>query len=237
MINDGIEYKETIKLGDIKTIFMNKTNWLGFIQGIPGCIPWGIIPFFITPFYQDKGFSREFATTLTVILGAGGVCGAIFGGWMGDRIYQKSKAKLPIFAAAAVLTGVIPGYILMTLKLTPGMGSSAMLTATLACFITGFVITIPGPNVKAILLNVNPPEQRGSVFAIHNLTDSIGKGVGPIIGGVLITSHGYLYTMLFSVYMWIPCAIIYVLMAFTLNKDVARLKDYLTKKRNGLSVN
>jgi hypothetical protein len=74
------------------------------------------------------------------------------------------------------------------------------------------------------------------VFGVHNITDSIGRGIGPVIGGMLIRSHGYMYAMLFSVFMWIPCAILYGAMALTINKDIASLKTYLRDKKEKLTA-
>jgi MFS family permease len=236
LVEMGIEYNERIKLSDLKYIFTNKTNLLGLIQGIPGCIPWGLLAFFLVPFYENKGFSKEFGTLLVTILGAGAIIGGIAGGWIGDKIYEKAPKKLPIFCAIAVLLGVIPGYILMTMEMKVGMGGRSMVTAAAACIITGIVITIPGPNIKSILLNVNAPEHRGSVFGLHNISDCIGKGIGPVLGGILIKHYGYLFAMLFSVFMWIPCAIIYGSMVFTINTDIQRRKKYMEIKRNKLSL-
>lgn len=50
LVEQGIEYRETVKVADLKAMFRNKTNLIGFIQGIPGSIPWGLIPFFLVPF-------------------------------------------------------------------------------------------------------------------------------------------------------------------------------------------
>lgn len=119
----------------------------------------------------------------------------------------------------------------MTAKWTPSMGGAAWVYPMLFCVVTGIIVTIPSANIKAMLLNVNPPEYRGSVFGMHNITDSVGRGIGPAIGGALIASHGYLYAMLFSVFMWVPCAVLYATMALTIDRDLANLKVHLMKKR------
>lgn len=36
-----------------------------------------------------------------------------------------------------------------------------------------------GPNIRAILMNVNPSERRGTVFSAFTLCDDLGKGLGP----------------------------------------------------------
>lgn len=230
LIGQGVEYSERIRLSDLKEIFRNKTNWLGFVQGIPGSIPWGLIPFFLVPFYESKGFSKEFATTLTLLLGLGATAGGLLGGWVGDKLFRRSPRAVPLFCAVAVLLGIVPGYILMNLRLTPGMDERAMLVAVVACLLTGLVITLPSANIKSMLLNVNPPEHRGSVFGVHNITDSLGRGVGPYLGGLLITQFGYLFAMVFAIMMWIPCGLLYGAMALTIEGDLKNLKEYLREK-------
>ncbi|MFZ5353879.1 MAG: MFS transporter [Bacillota bacterium] len=236
LLEYGIEYNEKIKLSDIKKLFKNKTNILGFLQGIPGSFPWGVLPFFLIPFYEDKGFSKEFATLLTVILGMGACVGGIAGGYIGDLLYRKVPKHQPLFCAIMVALGVIPAYILVTMNLTPDMGMKAMLVPLVCVVLTGIVVTMPGPNIKAILINVNPPEFRGSAFGMHNLADSLGRGIGPFVGGVLITSFGYKAALLSGVFVWLPCAIIYALMALTIDKDLGNLHLYLSEKGNQLKA-
>ena len=54
-------------------------------------------------------------------------------------------------------------------------------------FLEGFLVSITGPNVRSILQNVTTPSCRGTAFAIFNLTDDLGKGVGPVFVVFLIT--------------------------------------------------
>ncbi len=47
-----------------------------------------------------------------------------------------------------------------------------------------------GPNIKAMLMNVNEAESRGAVFAAFTLMDDLGKGLGPGIVCVWIWMLG-----------------------------------------------
>lgn len=38
-----------------------------------------------------------------------------------------------------------------------------------------------GPNLKGMLMNANSAESRGTVFALFNLIDCLGKGLGPFV--------------------------------------------------------
>ena len=48
------------------------------------------------------------------------------------------------------------------------------------------LISVASANVRALLMNVNTPQHRGSVFAIYNFADNLGKGVGPALGGLIL---------------------------------------------------
>lgn len=226
----GREYHEKFQWADIRFILHNKTNWFGLLQGIPGSIPWGVLPFFLVPFYEQKGYSKEFATILTIVLGIGVTVGGLVGGYMGDMSYRRSPRYLPLFCTVAILAGIVPSYFVITLNFPASQNLLGMGLPLLVCLIAGFTIALPSGNCKAILLNVNAPEHRGSVFALHNITESLGRGLGPILGGIAVQSYGYIPMMVGTILLWIPCALLYALMVFTLEQDLRILHKYLEAK-------
>jgi MFS family permease len=231
LIGSGAEYLERIRPKDLGLIFTNRTNLIMFLQGIPGCIPWGVLPFFLQNFYmQEKGFSRELTTTLILIFGIGATIGGFIGGYFGERIYKKNHRLLPKFLGLVICLGTIPWFILLALRFPANPGVTEFTIPAILGFLAGFTVTIPSANVKAILMNVNPPERRGSVFAIFNLTDNLGKGLGPFIGGWLIQAFSYSFAMNFSVLAWIPCGLIFLLATRTIEEDIKRLYRYLNEK-------
>ncbi|MCK7472029.1 MAG: hypothetical protein MZU95_15715 [Desulfomicrobium escambiense] len=54
-----------------------------------------------------------------------------------------------------------------------------------AGFLAAFFAAMAGPNMRTMLLDVNPPEDRGPIFSIFNLTDSLGTGLGRWVAGML----------------------------------------------------
>jgi MFS family permease len=101
--------------------------------------------------------------------------------------------------------------------------------------VAGFLVAVPSNNVKAILMNVNRPEHRGSVFAVFNITDNLGQGFGPFIGGVLVGIFfppfiGYLFMMNFSIFWWILCGVIFLFVALTIVADRNRLQALLEER-------
>lgn len=231
LLDEGAEYRERIKISDFAKIFRNKTNLFTFLQGVPGTVPWGVLPFFLVDYYRDvKNFPAEVATVLILIFGIGATIGGLVGGYIGKWLYKKDSRLLPVFAGSAVLIGIIPWYIIVAINFGPNPGWSDLIIPGLLGFVGGFICAIAGPVVKAILIEVNVPENRGSVFAIFNLTDSIGKGLGPFIGGALISNFSYQYALNFSITWWIPCGLLFFLIIPYINKDIIRI-NALMKSR------
>ena len=78
-----------------------------------------------------------------------------------------------------------------------------------------------------MLLEVNVPENRGSIFSIFNLTDSVGMGLGKGIGGLLSVAIGTGASLAVSSAAWVPCAVLLLVMAGLFGADIARMKERL----------
>lgn len=229
LIQKGIAYKQRISLGDFKFILSNKTNIYTFLQGIPGTIPWGILGYWMIHFLEkSKGFSKENGTTVFLLLGVGATVGSIVFAKIGEKAYEKKPKYMPILCGVGVLIGVIPAFVLVNLDVPNPQGIELIKFFVLS-FITGFLVSVPSANVKAILMNVNRPEHRGSVFAVFNITDNLGQGFGPAIGGLLVSS-GYFFMMNFSIFWWVPCGLLFFFVAKVIGMDRASLQNLLNER-------
>jgi predicted MFS family arabinose efflux permease len=224
LIQEGVIYKQTIKWSDFKIIASNKTNIFTMIQGIPGSIPWGIFNFWLITYFRDvRGLTLENATTLNIILGVGSTLGGVFWAYIGDRLYSKDARYMPILCGVVVLLGIIPTAIILNVQMS---NTVYMIFG----FITGFIVSVAAANYKAILMNVNRPENRGSVFAVSNIVaDNIGMGLGPMVGGLLL-SQGYQFMMNFAISLWIPCGLLFLVAAKYITRDRDALQAYLAEQ-------
>ncbi len=229
LIEKGIAYKQKIRLSDIKILFANRTNLAIFFQGIFGTIPWGVLGYWAIIFLEEhRGFPKEAATMVYLFLGIGATLGTIVWAVVGEKLYNRKPAYMPMLNVAGIFLGIIPAFILFNLPVFTPTGFA--ITGFMALsFFAGFLVAVPSGCVKAMLMNVNRPEHRGSVFAIFNLTDNLGQGFGPAIGGLLIPL-GYLFTMNFSIFWWVPCGIIFIIIIFTIGKDRDSLQGYLANQ-------
>ena len=87
--NGKFSYKSTLSWTKVKRIFFIPTNVLGFLQGIPGCVPWSTINTYLNDYLaQDRGMGVAAATSILLFFGAGGAVGGFGGGLLGQRIYK-----------------------------------------------------------------------------------------------------------------------------------------------------
>jgi len=231
LIEEGKVYASKINWSQYKEIFKIRTNLLIFVQGIPGTVPWGVFFIFMNDYYsQEKGFSVETATLIVMAVGLGAIIGGFSGGLIGNKVYNINPKYLPVLCGTTILTGIIPMAFLLNYPSQAGLTNPNFTLPVIIGFITGFIITIAAPNVRAILLNVNAPETRGSIFALYNLTDDLGKGFGPVIISQLIVLFGRVMAFNITNFFWVICGIVFLMIAFTYPKDEAKLNKLLAER-------
>jgi len=251
-IESGAEYEERIKLGDLKKIFSNRTNLLVFFQGIPGSMPWGFFFTYLVDYYHsNKGYSVEAATGLVTIFAVGAILGSFIGGLLGGKLYQKRTSYLPALCGIGVLGGLLPLMVVVNWSSAPADPLAAALsslttlrveTAGIAApaalgFFGALIATAPSSNVKAVLMNVNPPENRGTIFSLFNLADDLGKGFAPwIIGSFLAVNFGRVVSYNIAMLMWLVCAAAWGALVFVFPKDVERLEATLRERAAGMKA-
>lgn len=229
-IDDGAEYAYRMKLSDIKDILRNKTNLLMLGQAIPGCIPWGVLTFWsITYFVEMKKMTLVDATTIWELFGVGNAIGTIGFAYVGDKIFKSNPRWAPAFCGIGVIIGSLPCFLFFNMEFTYFPAMLAVVT------LSGALVACCGPTMKAIFMNVNIPEHRGTVFSIVNLTDSLGRGLGPAAGSVLLTLSGsYLVMINFSIGFWLLCGVIFMMGYFTILKDRNRMLAVVKERANNL---
>ncbi len=233
LIERGIPYTSKINWRLYRDLFRIRTNILAFVQGIAGCVPWGVFFVYLNDFYaQDKGFSVETATLIVMAAGGGAILGSFIGGLVGNRLYNVRPKYLPLLCGASTILGIIPMAVLLNLPHS-NEGYSVFVPIAIG-LVTGFIVAITGPNVKAILLNVNAPETRGSIFSLFNLADDLGKGFGPMIISVLIVAFGRLWAFNVANLFWLLCGILLLAMVWTFPKDEIKLNMRLQERADAI---
>ena len=202
-------------LSDLKLVFANRTNILLFLQGIPGSIPWGLLPFWIITFFREsRGFEAADATAVWEIFGIATVVGGLLWAILGDWLFNRRASLLAALCTVVILAGMAPLYLLLNIEWT-GLAYYLALAVT-----GGLMISVASANVRALLMNVNLPRHRGSVFAVYNFADNIGKGAGPALGGLILAVSGnYLLMVNLAISSWLLCALFFAGVIFTVDRD------------------
>ncbi len=238
LIEKGAVYTGKISFSLYRSIFKIKTNLIVLLQGVPGCVPWGVLFIFLNDFYsQDKGFSVEMATLIVMMGGAATLVGSFAGGLIGNKLYNRNPRYLPIFSAVTCIVGVIPMALLLNYPSQIGVENPSVIVPLILAFATGFIIIMPAPNLKAIMLNTNSPETRGSVLSLGNLTDSLGQGFGPAVISLFIVAFGRLAAFNIANLFWVACGLIQLLMIFTFTKDEKKLTALMEERADEMSRN
>jgi predicted MFS family arabinose efflux permease len=165
---------EDLNWSKFHTVLEKDTNRLVFAQSFPGCIAWSSIAIFLPDFlHKDLGYSVKASTGVMAIFGISGLACALIGSGIGQSIYNRHRKNLPAFVALCIAAGAVP-MILLAL-----VGGNGFFTLILACW--GGIAATAGPNFKGMLMNANSAVERATVFAMFNLVDNLGKGLGPSV--------------------------------------------------------
>lgn len=183
---EELEYSEKLEWKKVVQLFKTPSVLIILCQGFPGCLPWGMIFVFLNDYLSsDRGMSVQGATAALTTFGLGGLVGQIFGGWFGQRLYNRYPPYQCIFMGLSTILAILPALYVLNAKTVGDLGFFFM-TA-----LFGFMINMNGPNVRAVLQNVCMPEIRGTAFSVFTLTDDIGKGLGPALVVLMIEDfHG-----------------------------------------------
>ena len=214
---EEITYRAHTNWSKVKRQLCVKTNILVLMQGLPGTVPWGVFnSYFVDFLHKQKGMTVQNATAAIAVFGIGSAIGTVVGGFVGQRMYNRKKARLPIFMGVTTAMGAIPSYYYLNVV---NYGPERV-WLYITCFVGGVLCSMTPPNVRAILLNVNPPETRGSMFAVYSQIDDVGKGGGPALVAVLIVSMGRRVAFNVAFSFWFLCGILLACITFTIDHDL-----------------
>jgi len=193
MYEKGFEYNYRIKLKEfVYGIKSTPTILFIVLQGIPGTIPWGVITFWAIAYMNVRwGLTESLATLIIITAGLSIIAGNLVGGVLADKLKDLGLRNSRLWVS---LTGKMVGLAMtiafMSYPYPYGATDISAIAplALLALLIFNF-ISWAGPNVQAIISEVILPEHRGTFYAVFNITDSVGKALGPSIGAFLINFY------------------------------------------------
>ena len=218
MMDKNAERFQISSFRNFISLFTIRTNLLVFLQGIFGTIPWGVFSVFMIDYFViDKGYSKPSATLVLTLVGGMALLSSVIGGYVGNRLYRRDPKLLPLFCGFSTILGVIPTAFLINVPIRTE--HNEIMLVVYAIF-TGLLIAMTPPNMKAILMNVNNPFTRGTVFSLYNFADDLGRGFGPfIIGNILIYYFGRNVAFNIANIFWFICGCFILMMVRTFPQE------------------
>ncbi len=263
LIQNGYSYQYIIEVKQIFPVLIKGSNLYLFLQAFFMNISTGSLIWIPTLFIfklTQQGYSGKTALItsgfLYAIFQIGGMTSAYFG-HLGDRFQRKSyKGRSYLTAFFVFLT--MPLYILMYLipidslvlpddhhalsifiHLVKQLFTNPWMTLLLVLsFFASASQSANTPNWLALITDVNLPEHRGTVFSVANLCNSLGRTIGNIGVGVLLSlvsiayhePTSYMITLSILQIFLVPSAICYLLMAPKNVKDIHKVKQTLRNR-------
>jgi len=228
----------------LKTLLQCPSVLLGVFQGAPGCIPWGIINTYLNDYLSsDRGLSVEGATLVILVFGVGNFIGTFLGGVGSSYLYAHGPQYPAILSSGSAIAGCFPLWGLINYNFdsnrnedddnNSGNGSNYFVLGLIS-ILAGILSGITGPIVKATLQNVTMPKTRGQAFALLNIFDDFGRGLGPAFVAWMIEKLGGRRNA-FNVGIcgWIFCGVLNGLLFFTVEADEEKVRlgvEQLVKK-------
>lgn len=222
-------YNETIKqhVQTLKTLLKCPSVVLAVSQGAPGCIPWGIINTYLNDYLSsDRGLSVEGATLFILVFGFGNFLGVLIGGIGSSYLYEHHGPRYPaVLSSVSAIAGCFPLLGLINYDFNSSDGTTHFFVLGLISIIAGLLSGITGPIVKSTLQNVCMPQMRGQAFALLNILDDFGRGLGPAFVAILIEKMGgRRQAFNIGINGWIFCGILNGLLFFTVDADEEKVR-------------
>jgi len=254
--DENIQYSYKIKLSDLRFIFKRKSNFF-LIFNFFDVIASGLILAYIFPYIQlEIGVSVidfKVIVLFLFIIVLGLIIGQFWLAHLGDKKVKSGdlSGRVKVAVICSILN--LP-FFLFGFAMTPNVANSSFFFGALIVNDVGFWIlwliycsflgvglafTMGiGPNWYSSLIDVNFPENRGTMVAVGSFIDSIGRASGAIIGGFVVTLTGsfsatifwsFLIFGIFSTCLWVP-------LFFTAKKDYIEINDAMKKRASTLRI-
>ncbi len=226
----GYGYKYEVKRSDIPYLWKRRTNlWLviNFIDTIPS----GIMVYWGIEFFNEHGFEPLTSVFLYVLLAVGIFLGPILFGRIGDYWFQRDMKGRLLTCILCNYLSLVPIFIAISTPFSAtDVAAAAFVVAMFAIglFINGGI----GPNWYSTFLDVNVPENRGTMISLALMFDSIGKGIGPFITGLFINLQT---AFLWAILIWLISSLFWFPALLSVKKDIKDVNSILAQRAKRLN--
>jgi len=212
-------------LGQLARLLRVPSNVLILAATLPGCLPWGVMGAYAIDYLAvDDGLGLRAASIALLFFAAGGLAGGLGLNAAVAALRRRSERT------ALRLLGPVAGCTL-SLAIAPlsvivnGSHGQAKGRLFFCCFAAGVLSFNSIPAVRLVLLNVNPPAQRGAAVGCYALLEYIGRGIGPYLVSLLTARVGRRRAFIDALLLWVWSATLFIALGLTLPGDEARARE------------
>lgn len=256
---EGVVYGYQVDKKMMKETMLSKTNLVALIEGISTMILMGSINILILPFVQSDPINiSPFATAVfMVVFGlSGGLVGTILLARLCDKIAEEHPIRrLPIivFAISGGLLTFALFFFLPWPHLSIDQGRDVSYLMALPSiwlmgslfFMSRSIFSLYIVNQAPVLQEINLPEAQGQIVSWNQFLENIGRGIGPILTGVLLfwTANNYPLVAVFLVFFILPGTVLWLfalrwfpIYRKTIQKILSKRAQELERKDKHLST-
>jgi MFS family permease len=248
--DDSIEYNFQIDKEMMKKTMLSKTNITALIEGIFTCILMSSLNFLILNYVQNPPINiSPFSTGIFMVIF--GLTGGLLGQIVLARISDKIASKNPVRRLPLIVIAIIGGLVTFALfffipwvHLTPEQGKNIDFLMSLPTmwimgalfFSSRSIFSLYIVNQSPVIQQINLPEAQGQIVSWNQFLEQFGRGLGPLICGVLLvsTSANYQITVLVVVLCIIPGVILWILATKWFPSDKEKIGIILSERAKNL---
>jgi len=225
-------YQFTLTRGSFSLMLKKRANALIVLFNILLYMISGSISYyFIRMLVNDHGFAPSLATLFFLATFSSQVAGTIFWTRRADKQYaRKRNGKIRVLLEGLLLG---PIFLIAAYSLTFTISNGVLfgiftILVILGTFCIAGLIAIS----FATLGEINPPELWAPIFSVNNLAQTVGRGIGIAVMGILFTSYGGVYQWGFAVMEGLSfIAVLFILPLFTIVPHEANTLAILLNRR------
>ena len=244
--DDSIEYDFQIDRSTMRKTMFSKTNKVALVEGIFTMVLMGSLIILILPYVQSPPHNiSPFSTSVfLVIFGlTGGLLGTIILARLCDKLAkEKSIRRLPIIVLS-IVGGLIMFALIFFLPLPhltveQGKDVSYLMSLPIIWIMGAFyfssrsIFSLYIVNQAPVLQEINLPEAQGQIISWNQFLESMGRGIGPVIVGVLLVISGtnYQIVIMIVVLCIIPGIVLWMLALKWFHDDSLTIKEILEQR-------
>ncbi|MBD3342063.1 MAG: MFS transporter [Candidatus Lokiarchaeota archaeon] len=256
--DDEVKYEFQVDKTTMRKTMFSKTNRVALVEGIFTMILMGSLTSLILPYIQSPPHNiAPFSTSIFLVIF--GLTGGLLGTVILARLCDKLAQDHPIRRVPMIILSIVAGlsayaliFLLPLPHLTPEEGENIPLLMSFPViwlmgvlyFMSRSIFSLYIVNQAPILQEINLPESQGQIVSWNQFLESLGRGIAPLIAGVLLiaSSYNYQFVVMIIIFCILPGIILWSLSLRWFSDDVQSVREILEerakklRKENGVDV-